>query len=244
MTSIDKQMAFYYLIKGYRTGLWGPLKIWARAPSHADDMPERGGVPSRSVIRSNWEKGDSQDAMQNTKKNFWVWFSFNIHQYLLYGALSLEKNAPTQQLCKDAAYRPNVYRWRVMLASHQDLWSAVILRHHLLGHVTRRVRLLHSCQTEVTNLNKRSTVTFLTFSFSSFVWLLSACGTLSRQLLLTSRFPGLMSLCRMPAECRYFSPETQREFVLCITNILTFALGALQTTSCQMSELKKFYRYN
>src|SRR4029434_8082334 len=31
--------------------------------------------------------------------------------------------------------------------------------------------------------------------------------TLSRQLLLTSRFPGLISLCRIPAECRYFSSE-------------------------------------
>lgn len=31
--------------------------------------------------------------------------------------------------------------------------------------------------------------------------------TFSRQLLLTSRFPGLMSRCRIPAECRYFRPE-------------------------------------
>ncbi len=81
--------------------------------------------------------------------------NFCVHHYLLYGALSLEKNTPAQQLCEDAAYRPDIYRWSVMLASHQNLRSTVILRHHLLGHVTRRIRLLHSRQAKVTNLNEK-----------------------------------------------------------------------------------------
>lgn len=37
--------------------------------------------------------------------------------------------------------------------------------------------------------------------------------TFSRQLLLTSRFPGLMSRCRIPAECRYFRPGGEKTWV-------------------------------
>lgn len=36
------------------TGLCGPIRMWALAPSQADDRADRGGVPSRSVIRSSW----------------------------------------------------------------------------------------------------------------------------------------------------------------------------------------------
>lgn len=36
-----------------RTGLCGPLRMWALAPSQADVRADRGGVPSRSVIRSS-----------------------------------------------------------------------------------------------------------------------------------------------------------------------------------------------
>lgn len=35
------------------TCLWGPLRMWARAPSHAVLMASMDGVPSRSVIRSS-----------------------------------------------------------------------------------------------------------------------------------------------------------------------------------------------
>lgn len=38
------------------TGLCGPIRMWALAPSQADDKADRGGVPSRSVIRSSWGK--------------------------------------------------------------------------------------------------------------------------------------------------------------------------------------------
>lgn len=36
------------------TCLWGPLRMCARAPSHAVLMASIDGVPSRSVIRSSW----------------------------------------------------------------------------------------------------------------------------------------------------------------------------------------------
>ena len=39
-----------------------------------------------------------------------------------------------------------------MPAAHQNLRRPVVLRHHLLGHVARRVGLLHPGQPEVTNL--------------------------------------------------------------------------------------------
>lgn len=39
-----------------RTGLCGPLRMWALAPSQADARADRGGVPSRSVIRSSWRR--------------------------------------------------------------------------------------------------------------------------------------------------------------------------------------------
>lgn len=41
------------------TGLWGPLRMWARAPSQADARADSGGVPSRSVIRSNCREEQS-----------------------------------------------------------------------------------------------------------------------------------------------------------------------------------------
>lgn len=49
-----------------RTGLWGPLRMWALAPSQAEARAERGGVPSRSVIRSNW----------NRRQLIWRWGLF------------------------------------------------------------------------------------------------------------------------------------------------------------------------
>lgn len=36
------------------TGLCGPFKMCARAPSHAEAIADSGGVPSRSVIKSNY----------------------------------------------------------------------------------------------------------------------------------------------------------------------------------------------
>lgn len=42
-----------------RTGLCGPLRMWALAPSQADARADRGGVPSRSVIRSSWSQTEA-----------------------------------------------------------------------------------------------------------------------------------------------------------------------------------------
>jgi hypothetical protein len=35
--------------------------------------------------------------------------------------------------------------------------------------------------------------------------------TLSKQLLLTNKFPGLISLCNIPEECKYFKPEKETQ---------------------------------
>lgn len=71
---------------------------------------------------------------------------------LLDGALSLEQDASAQQLGEDAAHRPDVDGRAVVPAAHQHLRRSVVLRHHLLGHVARRVGLLHPRQAKVTNL--------------------------------------------------------------------------------------------
>jgi len=68
---------------------------------------------------------------------------------LLDGGLSLEEDAAAQQFAEDAADAPHVHSRRVVLGAHQDLRRAVVLRHHLLRHVARTVRLLNSCQTKV-----------------------------------------------------------------------------------------------
>lgn len=139
--------------------------------------------------------------------------SMSVGEYLLDGTLGLEEDASAKQLGKDAAHRPDVDGVGIVPAPHQDLWRSIVLRHHLLGHVTRRIWLLHSCQAKVTNLNEKEKwhFSFCHYYLTEYIWAHVQCGTLSRQLLLTSRFPGLMSLCRMPAECRYFSPERKRE---------------------------------
>lgn len=79
----------------------------------------------------------------------------SVGEYLLDGTLSLEEDASAKQLGKDAAHRPDVDGVGIVPAPHQDLWRSVVLRHHLLGHVTRRIRLLHSRQAKVTNLHQK-----------------------------------------------------------------------------------------
>jgi len=77
--------------------------------------------------------------------------------HLLNGALRLEQDAPPQQLSEDAADRPDVDGRAVVPAAHQNLRRPVVLGHHLLGHVTRRVGLLHTRQAKVTDLVRRVT---------------------------------------------------------------------------------------
>lgn len=72
--------------------------------------------------------------------------------HLLNRALSLEEDASPQQFCEDAADGPNVDGRAVVAAAHQHLRRPVVLRHHLLGHVARRVGLLHARQAKITNL--------------------------------------------------------------------------------------------
>lgn len=45
-------------------------------------------------------------------------------------------------------------------------------------------------------------------------------STLRTQLLFTSRFPGLMSRCKMPAECRYFRPEILNKIKVSVSSLL------------------------
>ncbi len=78
--------------------------------------------------------------------------NMSVGEYLLDGTLGLEEDASAKQLGKDTAHRPDVDGIGIVPAPHQDLWCSVVLRHHLLGHVTRLVQLLHSCQAKVTNL--------------------------------------------------------------------------------------------
>lgn len=54
---------------------------------------------------------------------------------LLDGALGLEQNASAQKLAKDAAHAPHVDGRGVVFGAHEDLGSAVVLRHDLLSHV-------------------------------------------------------------------------------------------------------------
>lgn len=37
------------------------------------------------------------------------------------------------------------------------------------------------------------------------------CFTFRTQLLLTNKFPGLISRCKILAECKYFSPEIRKQ---------------------------------
>lgn len=73
--------------------------------------------------------------------------------YLLNGTLSLEEDAPTQQLCKDAAHRPNIDGVGVVPAAHKDLWCSVVLRHNFLSHVPGLIQLLHTGEPKITDLN-------------------------------------------------------------------------------------------
>lgn len=77
---------------------------------------------------------------------------------LLDGALGLEQDPPAQQLGEDAAHRPDVDGRPVVPAAHQNLRRPVVLGHHLLGHVTRRVGLFHAGQAEVADLQQAVTV--------------------------------------------------------------------------------------
>lgn len=53
-----------------RTGLCGPLRMWARAPSQAAARADRGGVPSRSVIRSSCDTETDRFTSQKTRQRF------------------------------------------------------------------------------------------------------------------------------------------------------------------------------
>lgn len=75
-----------------------------------------------------------------------------VYLYLLDGALRLEKNAPAEQFTEDAPDAPDVDGRRVVARAHQYLRCPVVLGDHLLGHVARPVRLLHSRQAKITNL--------------------------------------------------------------------------------------------
>lgn len=66
--------------------------------------------------------------------------------------------------------------------------------------------------------------------------------TFSRQLLLTSRFPGLMSRCRIPAECRYFRPEGEKASSLSgahfkISNLKARRKGRFWLLACRTQPL-------
>lgn len=74
--------------------------------------------------------------------------------YLLDGTLGLEKDASSEQFSEDTAHGPDVDGVGVMTAAHQDLGRSVVLRHHFLSHVTRLVRLLHTSQAKVTDLQR------------------------------------------------------------------------------------------
>lgn len=91
--------------------------------------------------------------------------------YLLDGTLSLEEDPSTQQLCKDAAHRPNINGVGVVATPHQDLWCSVVLCHHFLSHVPGLISLLHPGQAKVTDLQRNHTDDFqerhLTASFWS-----------------------------------------------------------------------------
>lgn len=77
---------------------------------------------------------------------------FIVKVHLLNGALGLEENAAAKQLSKDAAHGPDVDGVGVMSAPHEDLRSPVILRHNFLSHVPSLIRLLHSGQAKIADL--------------------------------------------------------------------------------------------
>ena len=74
------------------------------------------------------------------------------YTYLLDGTLSLEEDVSTEQLCEYTANGPDVNGRGVVPCPHQDLGGAVVLGHHLLGHVTVFVWLLDPRQAEVADL--------------------------------------------------------------------------------------------
>lgn len=79
-----------------------------------------------------------------------IWTNAKVH--LLNGTLGLEENAPPQQLSEDAAHGPDVDGVGVVAAPHEDLRSPVILCHNFLSHVPCLVRLLHSGQAKIADL--------------------------------------------------------------------------------------------
>lgn len=74
--------------------------------------------------------------------------------YLLDWTLGLKEDPSAQQLSKDAAHRPDIDGVVVVTAPHQDLWSSVVLGYDFLSHVAWLVGLLHSGESEVTDLKK------------------------------------------------------------------------------------------
>ena len=84
--------------------------------------------------------------------------------YLLNGGLSLEEDTAAEEFSEDAADAPDVYGGRVVTRSHQDLRSAVVLRHHLLRHGFTSVGLLHARQSEITYLSRSQTETVISIN--------------------------------------------------------------------------------
>lgn len=80
-----------------------------------------------------------------------IWENVKVH--LLNWTLRLEENAAPQQLSEDAAHRPDVDGVWVVPAPHEDLRSPVILCHNFLSHVPSLVRLLHSGQAKIADLD-------------------------------------------------------------------------------------------
>lgn len=128
--------------------------MWALAPSQAADRADSGGVPSRSVIRSSCSRKEVvEDGVTKVQGQVTLGVP-GPAAHLLDGALRLEEDAAAQQLGEDAAHRPDVDGRAIVAAAHQHLRRPVVLRHHLLGHVTRRVGLLNPGQAEVADLQQ------------------------------------------------------------------------------------------
>jgi hypothetical protein len=58
---------------------------------------------------------------------------------LLNRTLSLKKDTSTKEFSEDASDTPHIHGSGVVLGTHEDLWSSVILRDDLLRHVLTAV---------------------------------------------------------------------------------------------------------
>ncbi|CAG0879601.1 unnamed protein product [Cyprideis torosa] len=108
----------------------------------------------------------------------------------------LEKNSPTEEFGEYAANAPDVNGGCVVFASHEDFGPPVVLSHDFLCHMVKDRLLLSTFETCV--------ATERYCGFPKHWWQILTFNTQSE---FTRRFPGLMSLCRIRAEWRYFKPE-------------------------------------